>query len=583
MGEKILFVDDEPAALDGYQRMLYRDFQVTVAVGGEEGLAAIRDRGPFAVVVSDMQMPGMTGAEFLGQVREASPDSIRMLLTGYTDMDSAIQAVNDGHIFFFLTKPCKKEALQLAINTGLSQYRLRSQELQRLSDAKEEIRSLAFYDPLTGLPNRRMLLDRLATAMKANDGSGRLSALLFVDVDHFRDFNDSFGYESGDRLLQEIALRLASCARSVDHVTRLSGDKFVVVLEDLGGVAEDAASGAEAVAKRIVDLAAKSYSLGGRTCKTSCSIGITIFGDREETSETVLQQADTAVSQAKASGSGSICFFSAAVRAAAHARAGLVEELRRGIEADEFVLHYQPKLEHGVVIGAEALLRWKHPERGLLPPSQFIALAEQTGMILALGKIVLDSSCRQIVEWAKMEATAGLSIAANISSLQLRQPDFVECVLDALRSTGADPRSLKLEITESTLVDNIEDAIAKMTELKAHGLEFSLDDFGTGYSSLSYLRRLPLDQLKIDRSFVGEIEAEASRAIARSIISLGEALGLSVIAEGVETEEQRRILANLGCHAYQGYLCSEPVSVEQFEALLQERWRPAGLAEKTFG
>jgi len=235
------------------------------------------------------------------------------------------------------------------------------------------------------------------------------------------------------------------------------------------------------------------------------------------------------------------------------------------------------------VIGAEALLRWKHPERGLLPPSQFIALAEQTGMILALGKIVLDSSCRQIVEWAKTEATAGLSIAANISSLQLRQPDFVECVLDALRSTGADPRSLKLEITESTLVDNIEDAIAKMTELKAHGLEFSLDDFGTGYSSLSYLRRLPLDQLKIDRSFVGEIEAEASRAIARSIISLGEALGLSVIAEGVETEEQRRILANLGCHAYQGYLCSEPVSVEQFEALLQERWRPAGLAEKTFG
>jgi diguanylate cyclase (GGDEF)-like protein len=577
MGEKILFVDDEPAALDGYQRMLYRDFQVSVAVGGEEGLAAIRDHGPFAIVVSDMRMPGMTGAEFLGHVRKVSPDSVRMLLTGYSDMDSAVQAVNDGHVFFFLTKPCKKEALQLAINTGLAQYRLRSQELQELSDAKEEVRSLAFYDPLTGLPNRRMLLARLAAATKATEAGNQLRALLFVDMDHFRQLNDSIGYESGDRLLQEMARRLASCARPVDHVTRLSGDKFVVVLEDLGRVAAPAAAKAESVAKRIAVLAAKPFSLGGRICRSSCSIGITIFGESQETSETVLQQADTAVSQAKSAGAGSICFFSAEVRDAAQARAGMVEDLRKGIEGHEFVLHYQPKLDCGVVIGAEALLRWKHPERGMLQPGAFISLAEQTGLILGLGKIVLDYSCQQIAKWSRTEATSGLSIAANISSLQLRQPDFVASVLDSLERAGADPRRLKLEITESTLVDNIDDAIAKMTELKDHGLEFSLDDFGTGYSSLSYLRRLPLDQLKIDRSFVGEIEADASRAIALSIISLGAALGLSVIAEGVETEEQRVILANLGCHAYQGYLCSAPVPVERFERLLEERSRRASL------
>jgi EAL domain-containing protein (putative c-di-GMP-specific phosphodiesterase class I) len=231
-------------------------------------------------------------------------------------------------------------------------------------------------------------------------------------------------------------------------------------------------------------------------------------------------------------------------------------------------LYYQPQIDRGIVTGAEALVRWKHPERGILSPAQFVALAEETGLILPLGEIILDSACRQIGVWAGNAQTCSLTIAVNISASQLRQPDFVEWVLVAINRTGIDPKNLKLEITESMLLDNVEDAVTKMTALKSHGLQFSLDDFGTGYSSLSYLKRLPLDQLKIDRSFISDIEANACGAIARSIISLGEALGLSVIAEGVETEEQLGVLANLGCHAYQGFLCSMPVPLENFERLL---------------
>ena len=301
----------------------------------------------------------------------------------------------------------------------------------------------------------------------------------------------------------------------------------------------------------------------------TASIGITIFGGPQENTNDVLQQADIAIDQAKAAGRNTMRFFSPALQAAVNARASMEVDLRQAIKTNQFLLYYQPQVERGRVTGAEALIRWNHPTRGLVMPDAFISLAEESRLILPMGNWVLEAACTQIAVWARQRQTARLIVSVNISALQFRQPEFVEQVLSALARTGANPKNLRLELTESILVENIEEVIAKMTQLRLHGLRFSLDDFGTGYSSLAYLKRLPLDCLKIDRSFVRDILVDStSGAIAQTVISLGRAMAMSVIAEGVETEEQRSFLAALGCHAFQGYLFSRPVSLEQLEPLL---------------
>jgi diguanylate cyclase (GGDEF)-like protein/PAS domain S-box-containing protein len=440
-----------------------------------------------------------------------------------------------------------------------------------ISDAKaaeNEIRNLAFYDPLTSLPNRRLLMDRLRQVLAASAHDHHMHALLFIDLDHFKTLNDTLGHQTGDLQLQEVARRLAACVREADTVSRLGGDEFVVMLEDLAETAEDAAEAAKTGAEKILAAVAQPYLIGGRECRTTASIGITVFGDRKEEADEVLQQADIAMDQAKAAGCNTVRFFSPALQTAVNARAALEDDLRQAIKTNQFALYYQPQVESTHLIGAEALIRWNHPVRGLLPPGDFIPLAEETGLILPLGDLVLETACNQIAAWAHQEAPAYISVSVNISALQFRQPDFVQKVLAALDRSGADPQNLELELTESMLADNIEEVIAKMTELKSHGLRFSLDDFGTGYSSLTYLKRLPLDQLKIDRSFVRDILVDAtSGAIAQTIVSLSRAMGLPVIAEGVETEEQRDFLTRLGCHAFQGYLFSRPLALEEFERL----------------
>jgi EAL domain-containing protein (putative c-di-GMP-specific phosphodiesterase class I) len=338
------------------------------------------------------------------------------------------------------------------------------------------------------------------------------------------------------------------------------------MLEDLSDIPEEAAGEAEAVSEKILAAIDQPYWLSGRECFSTSSIGITVFGDKRESTNEVLQQADIAMYQAKTAGRNTMRFFAPALQAAVNARAAMEEDLRHAIKTSQFVLYYQPQVDCTRLIGAEALVRWNHPKRGLLAPGEFIHLAEETGLILPLGEWVLETACTQIAAWASQVETAHLSVSVNISARQFRQPDFVEQVLAALDRTGANPKNLKLELTESMLVDNIEDVIAKMTEFKSHGLGFSLDDFGTGYSSLAYLKRLPLDQLKIDRSFVRDIlEDVGSRAIAQSVISLGRALSLSVIAEGVETEEQLGYLTRLGCHTFQGFLFSRPLPLQEFE------------------
>jgi diguanylate cyclase (GGDEF)-like protein len=451
-----------------------------------------------------------------------------------------------------------------------------TRDISEAKAAEKEIWNLAFFDQLTGLPNRRMLLDRLRHSLAASARSGHRRALLFVDLDNFKDLNDSLGHQIGDLLLQEVAVRLSACVRESDTVARLGGDEFVVMLGDLSASAEEAASQAEAVGAKILRAIAEPFWLADRESFSAASIGITVFGDKREGTSEILQQADIAMYQAKAAGRNTMRFFEPTLQNAVNARAAMEEELRQAIRANQFLLFYQPQVDATRMIGAEALLRWMHPKRGLLAPSEFISLAEQTGLILPLGEWVLETACRQIAAWGKCTETANLEIAVNISARQFRQPSFVGQVVDVICRTRANPKNLRLELTESLLVDDFEEIVAKMTHLKAYGIQFALDDFGTGYSSLNYLRHLPLDQLKIDRSFVQNIlEDTTSGAIAQTIISLGKAMRLPVMAEGVETQAQRDCLMTLGCNAFQGYLFSRPIPLEQFDELLaKERIAP---------
>jgi diguanylate cyclase (GGDEF)-like protein/PAS domain S-box-containing protein len=437
--------------------------------------------------------------------------------------------------------------------------------------AEEEIKTLAFYDPLTHLPNRRLLTDRLRQAVALTARNKRKCALLFVDLDNFKTLNDSGGHAVGDLLLREVARRLTACVREADTVARLGGDEFVVLIEDLGDNLEEAAQQAETVGEKILAIIARPYLLAGREYRSTTSIGVTLFGGVSDSADALLTQADIAMYQAKAAGRNTLRFFSPDLQVAINSRASLEEDLRRAIEREQFALYYQPQLEHGEVVGAEALIRWNHPRRGVVAPGEFIPLAEETGLILPLGQWVLEIACRQIAAWGTRDDADPIVLAVNVSALQFRQPDFIEQMLATLERTGADPRYLKLELTESMLVDDIEGIIATMTVLRSRGVRFSLDDFGTGYSSLSYLKRLPLDQLKIDRSFVKDVLTDANdAAIAQTIVALGQTMGLSVIAEGVETEAQRDFLVGLGCHAFQGYLFGRPVPLPDFERFLQD-------------
>ena len=444
-----------------------------------------------------------------------------------------------------------------------------TRDLSEAKMAEEEIQRLAFYDLLTGLPNRRMLLDRLRQALAYDRRNTRKRALLYLDLDDFKTLNDTLGHHAGDMLLQEVAHRLTGCVRETDTVARIGGDEFVVMLENLGESSGEAASQARGIAEKILARVAEPYTLSDRECVSTGSIGITVFGCGKESAAEVLQQADIALYQAKRAGRSTIRFFSPALQTAVNARASLEDEIRQGIRDNQFVLWYQPQVDDGRIIGAEALLRWNHPQRGVLGPGEFIAVAEETGLIVPLGKMVLEQACRQAAAWAGAPGAAPIPIAVNVSARQFRQPDFVSHVLAAIDAAGADAKNLKLEITESMLVDNLEETVTIMNALKERGVRFSLDDFGTGYSSLAYLKRLPLDQLKIDRSFVRDILVNATNgALAQAIISLARALGLLVIAEGVETHEQRDLLARLGCDCYQGFLFSKAVPPPEFEKLL---------------
>ncbi|WP_417705067.1 EAL domain-containing protein [Pseudomonas sp.] len=429
----------------------------------------------------------------------------------------------------------------------------------------EQIHQLAYYDALTGLPNRRLLLEHLQFALARSARSRREGALLFIDLDNFKQLNDTLGHDMGDLLLQQVSDRLLNQVRLEDSLARLGGDEFVLTLENLDPEPQAAIAAIEHVAEKLLHALATPFELPGYSHSGSASIGVALFSQPHDKPEELLKHADLAMYEAKAAGRNTLCFFDPRMQQALAARATLEHELRRALSEAQLLLHYQPQVdERGELLGAEALVRWQHPLRGLVPPGEFIPLAESTGLILPMGRWILHTACQQLASWANDPQRAALTVAINVSARQFHHPDFVTDVLAALQETGADPRRLELELTESQLVQDIEALINKMAQLRAHGVRFSLDDFGTGYSSLSYLKRLPLDQLKIDRSFVRDLLDNASdTAIVRTILALGQALELRVIAEGVESQAQRDALLRLGCRYFQGYLYGVPQAAEQ--------------------
>ncbi len=426
--------------------------------------------------------------------------------------------------------------------------------------AEAEIERLAFYDPLTHLPNRRLLMDRMTQALAVSVRSQHHGALLFIDLDNFKDLNDTQGHDMGDQLLRQVANRLVACIREGDTAARFGGDEFIVMLENLGTTLEDAVAQAEVVARKLMTSLCQPYELSGRVHHTTLSIGIALFSGHAQSVDELLKRADLAMYKAKAAGGHAVRFFDPGMQAAVAARAALEIDLRHGLQNQALFPHYQPVVDaQGRLMGVEALARWQHPQRGMVSPAEFIALAERTGLILELGLQILRSACQQLVAWAARPETARLTMSVNVSAYQFRQPDFVAQVLAVIEETGANPYRIKLELTESLLLSDVEDIIARMYELKAFGLDFSLDDFGTGYSSLSYLKRLPLDQLKIDQSFVRDVLTDPNdAAIVRTILALAQSMDLQAVAEGVETEGQRQFLLDNGCTVFQGYLFGRP-------------------------
>ncbi len=447
-----------------------------------------------------------------------------------------------------------------------------SRDITARKQAEEEIRNLAFYDVLTGLPNRRLLVDRLRSALAISARSSYYGALLFLDLDRFKILNDTLGHDYGDLLLIEVAARIKHCVREIDTVARLGGDEFVVLLEEVDEHAEHTSQKVAMIAEKIRASLSSPFFLKGNEYHSSPSIGVCLYRDNEATVDTLLKHADMAMYQVKGSGRNGVRFFDPAMQQVVETRAALEADLRHAVPDGQLHLYYQLQVDDNLKpLGAEALVRWIHPIKGMVSPMQFIPIAEESSLILDIGAWVLDSACAQLALWSKNEQTRRLTLAVNVSAQQFKQPGFVEHIAALLLVYHVDPAQLKLELTESVVLSDLNDVVTKMHALKTLGVSLSMDDFGTGYSSLSYLKKLPLDQIKIDQSFVRDMTIDQNdEVMVHAIIGMAKNFGLNVIAEGVETESQLSLLKHLGCLVYQGYLFSKPVPIELFLKLLQK-------------
>jgi len=546
-----------------------------------QGVMTLDERGQILSFNSSASsMFGYQSNEMIGQsVAKLMPQSVRNLHQQMLQQDlwPMMQDMicrqrevdgqrKDGTLFpISLTVSCMSEA-------GAAAFIALMSDLSHRRQVEEKVNSLTFFDELTGLPNRRRLLDRLTRAVAASAQSNQIGALIFLDLDHFRRLNDTLGPGLGDDLLRDVAKRLLACVREDDTVAHFGGDEFMLMLDELGLERQQAVSRIEVVANKILYALSQPYNLRGHVYTSTASVGLVLFDQHAGEVNELLKMADAAMYQAKAAGRNAARFYDPAMQALALARTELEKDLQRGLQAQEFVLHYQLQVDaSGIPLGAEALVRWQHPQRGLIQPGAFIALAESTGLILQLGQAVLEAACLQLVRWSVAVGTADWVMAVNVSALQFAQDDFVDCVAQALETSGANAQRLKLELTESMLVGDVTDMLAKMQSLKDLGVRFSLDDFGTGYSSLAYLKRLHMDQLKIDQSFVRDLLTDPDDAvISQTIVSLGHNFSMQVIAEGVETTGQRDCLVKMGCDAFQGYLFARPVEADELAGVVSK-------------
>jgi diguanylate cyclase (GGDEF)-like protein len=456
-------------------------------------------------------------------------------------------------------------------NTGkTTEYVAIFSDITNRKEAEEKILHLAFYDALTELPNRRLLQDRISLALTASTRSQKYGAILFLDMDRFKALNDMLGHDYGDLLLIDVAQRILCCVREADTVARLGGDEFVVLIEDVDGQVEEASQKVALIAEKIRASLATAYQLKEYEYHSSPSIGVNLYRGHEESVDTLLKRADMAMYQAKEAGRNVVRFFDPTMQQSVETHAALEADLHHAVSDGQLRLFYQIQVDNDQQpLGAEALVRWIHPKRGMVSPAQFIPVAEESSLILDIGHWVMEAACRQLALWSQHEQTRDLELAVNVSARQFKEHGFVENIAAVIRSHQVNPARLKLELTENMILTDIADVVVKMNALKALGIKLSMDDFGTGYSSLSYLKRLPLDQLKVDQSFVRDIATDPNDAIiVQTIINMARNFHLNVIAEGVETEAQLAFLKHHGCMAHQGYLFGKPVPVEEFEALL---------------
>ncbi|MGI9166020.1 MAG: putative bifunctional diguanylate cyclase/phosphodiesterase [Pyrinomonadaceae bacterium] len=575
---RILIIDDDEQIRQLLLDILSAIYDCREVSSAEDALGVL-GRESFDLVISDINMGGMSGLELVPHVHAISPDSIVLMISGQSNIETAIEAMHAG-AFDYVMKPLEIRQVEAAVERALKQCLLlrekksyKDQLENLLKQRTAEVNRLAYYDTLTELPNRTLYEDRLAQALALAQRTGKTLAVLFISFDQLKKVNDTLGHALGDHLLKEVAARVRACVSESDTVARFGGD-LAVMLSQIEG-AEDVVE----IIGCIRENMNRSLRLDGQELFATASVGVSMFPDDGQESNSLIKNAGAALYLAKKSGGNAYQFYTPDMHALASKRFALETSLRHAVDNEEFLIHYQPRvaIDSLQIVGVEALVRWQHPELGLVSPAEFIPLAEETGLILPLGEWVLRTACKQNRKWQDKGFPA-MSVGVNISARQFQQQHLAETVIRILDEVGLAPRFLELELTESSIMSNV--AVDVLTGLKRQGVTVSVDDFGTGFSSLSYLKRLPINALKIDQSFVRDLTTDPDdAALVMAIVTLAHNLRLRVVAEGVETEEQLRFLRLLRCDEIQGYLISKPLPVEALEKLLQvDAGQPLGSA-----
>jgi diguanylate cyclase (GGDEF)-like protein len=589
---RVLIIDDEPHIRNILAETLKENYDCQMAASAEEGLEILQSK-PFSMVISDINMKGITGLEMVPEILAVAPDTVVIIMSGAQTMENAVGALRAG-AFDYLMKPFDLRLVQAAVRRGVEHYELcvskrqyemrLEQEVQERTAAllattiqleteiaernraEKRLNYLAYHDLLTELPNRVLFQDRLGQALTAAKRENQRMAVFLLSIDRFKTTSEALGSESADKLICDVAERLASSMREGDTLAYWGSDEFAFLFNQLEKN-EDAIN----ISKRLQATLQPGFKLAGDEIYLTASIGIVLHPLNGRDEATLMKNAAAALAQAKQRGGNNYQFYTAEMNSKALRRFSLESSLRRALEREQFVLHFQPKVDINTwqIAGAEALIRWNHPEKGLISPAEFIPLAEETGLIAPIGEWVLHRLCIELKE--STDSAPNLILSSNISARQFQDPNFFLTVMSMLDTVGVEPRNLELELTESCIMTTLESGIRTLTALRDAGVRIAIDDFGTGFSSLAYLKQLPIDILKIDRSFVHDASTHPDdAALIMAIITLAHNLRLKVVAEGVETEEQLRFLHLLRCDEIQGYLFSKPLPVDDFKHLFSE-------------